>query len=75
VLQQIAGSRELTGPDVVMVHRLLKNRAAKLVGNGAYVLVTGAAARTLDVPVADAIPMTETYEHYAPIEAFAFPIR
>jgi hypothetical protein len=75
VLQEIAGSRELSGPDVVMAHRLLKNRAAELVGNGAYLLVTAPAARSLEVPVAEAIPMTETYEHYAPIETFAFPIR
>jgi hypothetical protein len=75
VLQEIAGSRELSGPEVVMAHRLLKNRAAQLVGDRAYLLVTGAAARALDVPVIDATPMTEEYEHYAPIETFAFPVR
>jgi Protein of unknown function (DUF2652) len=75
VVQEIAGSRELSGPDVVMAHRLLKNRAADLVGGGAYILVTAAAARSLDVPLTDALQMTETYEHYAPIETFAFRIR
>lgn len=75
VLQEIAGSRELTGPAVVMAHRLLKNRAAEEVGDDAYLLLTAAAARALDVPVAGAIPMTESYEHYAPIDTFAIPLR
>ena len=75
VLQQIAGSRELSGPDVVMAHRLLKNGAADLVGHGAYALVSAAAVRQLDLPVAGAIPMTETYEHYPPTSAFAFALR
>jgi hypothetical protein len=74
VLQEIAGSRELSGPEVVMAHRLLKNQAAQVVGDGAYLLLSAAAASSLDVPVADAIPMTETYEHYAPIETFALPL-
>ena len=75
VLQEIAGSRELSGPDVVMAHRLLKNGAAKLLGDGAYLLLSAAAVSRLDVPVAGAIPMTETYEHYPPIETFAVALR
>ena len=75
VLQQIAGSRELSGPDVVMAHRLLKNSAADRVGHGAYALLSAAAVSQFDVPVTDAMPMTETYEHYPPISAFAFALR
>ncbi len=75
VLQQIAGSRELSGPDVVMAHRLLKNSAADKVGHGAYALLSSAAVSQFDVPVTDAMPMTETYEHYPPIEAYAFALR
>ena len=75
VLQEIAGSRELSGPDVVMAHRLLKNRAAEVVGGGAYLLLSAAAASSLQVPVADAIPMTETYEHYQPIDTFAISLK
>ena len=75
VLQQIAGSRELSGPEVVMAHRLLKNGAADLVGHGAYALISEAAVRQLSVSVAGARPTTETYEHYPPISAFAFALR
>jgi len=71
IVGDIAGSRELSGPEVVMAHRLLKNGAAKVIGSGAYVLLSAAAVSHLDVSVADAIPMTETYEFYEPIETFA----
>ena len=74
VLHEIAGSRELSGPDVVMAHRLLKNRAAALVGTGAYLLLSASAASSLEVPVADAVAMTESYEHYAPIDTFAIAL-
>ena len=74
VLQEIAGSRELSGPDVVMAHRLLKNGAAAVVGDGAYLLLTAAAVSWLGVPVAEAIPMSETYEHYPPIDTFALAL-
>jgi hypothetical protein len=75
VLQQIAGSRELSGPDVVMAHRLLKNSAADKVGHGAYALLSAAAVSQLDIPVDHAISMTETYDHYSPISAFVFALR
>lgn len=75
VLQQIAGSRELTGPEVVMAHRLLKNHVAERIGGTAYLLLTDAAVRQLEVPTEGSISTTERYEHYSPISAFAFPLR
>ncbi len=75
VIQSIAGNQELTGPEVVMAHRLLKSGAADLVGHGAYALITDAAAQRLGVAVDGALALTETYEHYAPIEARVFPLR
>lgn len=75
VLQQIAGNLELVGPEVVMAHRLLKTRAAELVGNGAYALVTAAAAVLFDIPTDAAEPLVETFDHYAPIQTHVFPLR
>ena len=57
-----------------MAHRLLKNGAADLLGHGAYLLLTAAAASWLEVPVTGATPMTETYEHYPPIDTFALAL-
>ncbi len=74
VVQEIAGSREVTGPEVVMAHRLLKNHAAEVVGSGAYALLTDAAVRRLDVPTDGAVAITEAYEHYAPIAAQVYAL-
>jgi len=74
VEQEIAGSRELTGPEVVMAHRLLKNHGAEVVGHGSYALLSDAAVSQLDVPTDAAVPTTETYEHYKPIEVFLFDL-
>ena len=75
VIQSIAGSRELVGPEVVMAHRLLKTRAAALAGNAAYALMTEVAAAQLDVPTDGTLSLVETYEHYPPIRAYIFPLR
>lgn len=68
VIQPMGGSTELVGSEVVMAHRLLKNRASELVGGRPYALITQAAADLLDVPLDGALPLVETYEHLAPIE-------
>jgi hypothetical protein len=75
VMQSIGGGRELVGPDVVMAHRLLKNGGAALLGHAAYALLTDAAVARLQVPVTGSAAMTETYDHYAPIEVRLFPLR
>ena len=75
VMQSIGGGRELVGPDVVMVHRLLKNGGSALLGHSAYALLTDAAVDRLGIPVEGSTPMTETYEHYQPIEVRLFPLR
>jgi hypothetical protein len=75
VIQDIAGARELVGPEVVIAHRLLKSGAAELVGHGAYALVTRAAVEHAELLADASLPIVETYEHYAPVEARVFPLR
>jgi hypothetical protein len=72
VVQSIAVGRELAGPDVVMAHRLLKTRAAEVAGSGGYALVTAPAAERFGVETGDALPLVETYDHYAPIDCWVF---
>lgn len=74
VTHAVAGSLELVGSEVVMVHRLLKTSAAAVVGHGAYALLTEAAVSTLEVPIERATPLTETFEHYAPISTYVFAL-
>ncbi len=74
VIQPMGGANELVGSEVVMVHRLLKNGAAELVGTGAYALITEAAARMLQIPPRDSLPLVERYEHLPPIETRVLPL-
>jgi len=67
IIQSMRGGTELVGSEVVTVHRLLKNRAAELVGSRPYALVTEAAAQMLDVPSDDSTLLVEQYEHLPPI--------
>jgi hypothetical protein len=69
VAQSIAGHHELLGPEVTISHLLLKNHVAELIGRSAYALVTESAAAQLDIPLERALPITERYEHYAPVRA------
>jgi hypothetical protein len=75
VIQEIAGTTELVGPEVVMAHRLLKNDAARLIGHAAYALVTAAAATRFGVATEGSLPLVARYEHYPPIDAHVFPLR
>jgi uncharacterized protein DUF2652 len=69
-VQDIAGSRELSGPDVNMAHRLLKNGAAEAVGQRAYLLLTDAAVSHLGIPTQGAVQQTQTPDDLAPVETF-----
>jgi hypothetical protein len=69
ILQSVAGHQELLGPEVTISHLLLKNHVADLIGRSAYALVTEPAAAHLDIPLERALPITEQYEHYAPVRA------
>ncbi|HEY3333967.1 MAG TPA: DUF2652 domain-containing protein [Candidatus Limnocylindrales bacterium] len=74
VIQPIAGTAELVGPEVVMAHRLLKNDAAIVLASGAYALLTADAVHRFEVPTDTATPMSATYEHYEPIDTFLYPL-
>ena len=49
-------------------HLLSKNHVADLIGRSAYTLVTESAVAQLDIPWSGS-PITEQYEHYAPVRA------
>jgi hypothetical protein len=63
--QRVAGQEELLGPDVILVHRLLKNDVIASTGIEAYALFSQQCVDAMDVDVS-ALGMrasTETYEH------------
>lgn len=61
VVRDIAGTRELVGSDVVLVHRMLKNHVAERLGTRAYAMLT--------VPFAEAVGVTPGGEWLEHIEA------
>ena len=47
--QHIGGGEELSGSDVILVHRLLKNRAVEAIGHAGYALYTDAVVAAMGV--------------------------
>jgi hypothetical protein len=74
VVQRIAGSDELLGPDVNAAHRLLKNHVHDLLGPRAYALVTDAALEAMAIPPDGMTAIVETYEQIPPIAAHVLPL-
>lgn len=63
--QRVAGSEELLGSDVIVVHRLLKNEVVERLGMSAYALFTPAAvnAMAIDPAALGMVPSVESYDH------------
>lgn len=72
VKTQVGGTETLTGPDVIGVHRLLKNQVKETTGIADYFLLTEACVEELSLQrvVASWIPHVEDYEHVGEIKGF-----
>lgn len=57
-----------------IAHRLLKNSASRQVGSTAYALFTESAIDALDLPVTDAVAMTEPIDGMQPIGVRVIPL-
>jgi len=62
VVRKIARTEELTGADVVLVHRLLKGSARDIVGNDAYLVLTRAAVDAIGSD-AESLGLSKHVEH------------
>ena len=58
--------RDISGPDVILLHRLMKNHVTERTGLRAYTLATVAALETLGPP-ADFKAHEENYEHFGAV--------
>lgn len=74
VVQSIAGREEILGPDVTMVHLLLKNNVKVKIGRAAYALLTESATQYLEIALEESVPHTEHYEHYPAIQSYVFTL-
>jgi uncharacterized protein YndB with AHSA1/START domain len=70
--QHVAGGEELSGSDVILVHRLLKNRVVEELGHHGYALYTDAVVAAMGVEP-DALRMrrhAEEVEEIGPVEGW-----
>jgi Protein of unknown function (DUF2652) len=74
VAQSIGGGEELLGPDVNLVHRLLKNHAQAIVGPRPYALLTEATVTALAIPTAGMVEGDEAYDGMPPVRAYVRPL-
>ena len=74
MVQRIAGSDELLGPEVNAAHRILKNHAVDLIGARPYALLTDALLAALEVPAEGMVATIEPYEDVPPIPAHVLPL-
>jgi hypothetical protein len=67
--QTVGGQAQFAGADVILAHRLLKNRVAR---DANYALLTRAALETMGIDPAktDLVAHTERYEHFGDVECF-----
>jgi hypothetical protein len=72
VIRRIARSEELTGSDVILLHRLLKGAAGQTVGSNAYAVYTSGTLETLgvDTDTLGFVPFTETFSDMGDIAVF-----
>lgn len=74
IVQIVAGSTEIIGSDVNLVHRLLKNHVAEATGWQAYALFTGAALQQMGVAAEGMHAQTEAYEHLGEVPTHSFDL-
>ena len=70
--QHVAGGEDLSGTDVILVHRLLKNRVAEKLGHHGYALFTDAVVAAMGIEP-DALRMrrrAEEVEDIGPVEGW-----
>lgn len=70
VAQSIAGTRELVGSDVNLIHRLSKNHVSEATGWHAYLLLTEQCLNDLGLTLEDTHVQVEEYEHLGEVKTF-----
>ena len=75
-VQTLAGRSELQGPEVIRLHRLMKNSVTKATGLKAYALVTGPAADAIGLPefFASAIRHVEAMDEFGDTVCYVYDL-
>jgi hypothetical protein len=75
VIQKVAGTIDLLGNDVTLIHRLAKNHVTESTGWNGYVLFTSHSLEHMQEDTKPFIRQTETYEHLGNVETYVMNMR
>jgi len=75
VIQKVAGTIDLLGNDVTLIHRLAKNHVTESTGWNGYVLFTGHCLEHMREDTKPFIRQAETYEHLGDVETYVMNMR
>lgn len=77
ILSEIGGRQELSGPDVILTHRLLKNKIAEVMGDKAYAFLSQSCADAMGLGELKELmkPHSETYEHLGEIRGYVHDLQ
>ena len=72
VIRHIARSEELAGPDVILVHRLMKGTSGEVIGKPAYVVYTSQVldAMAMDPTILGFVPHVETFDDIGDVPVY-----
>ena len=73
VIQDMRGKEELSGPDVIIAHRMMKNSVKEKTGKEAYLLLTETSAGAMQLGEycsSEMTPHTESYEHIGDVNMY-----
>jgi len=73
-VQNIAGTKELVGSDVNLIHRLLKNHVSESTGWRAYALFSEQSLRHLDAQPEELFECVERYEHLGEVRTLSMDL-
>ena len=73
-VQNIAGTKELVGSDVNLIHRLLKNHVSESAGWRAYALFTEASLQHLNARPEGLFECVERYEHLGAVRTLSMDL-
>ena len=70
VIRDMAGSRNLLGTDVNLIHRLAKNSVSESTGWKGYALFTSQGLEQMQMEKGSFVKQTESYEHLGDVETY-----
>jgi hypothetical protein len=70
LIQQVAGSKDLMGTDVNLIHRLMKNHVAESTGWKGYALFTNQGLERMQTNKETFVQQIESYEHLGDVQTY-----